>query len=220
MTTAQTDELSDTTTRVPESLQRSSSDSADPDVEVPVAEASAPTTTAKEPNRGVIYISRVPPFMSVAKLRHYMSKFGDVGRIFLNPEDTASRKQRLRAGGSKKEMFTDGWAEFEKKSVAKLVALTLNNAAVGGPKRHNFWRDDLWNIRYLPKFKWHNLMEYLTRRQREREDRKRFELMQAKKENSFYLDQVARKRQRDRIVSEQELRKAKRAARSLAAEAS
>lgn len=46
-----------------------------------------PLIERKEPKKGVVYISRVPPFMSVAKLRDYMSQFGEVGRIYLTPED-------------------------------------------------------------------------------------------------------------------------------------
>jgi ESF2/ABP1 family protein len=35
---------------------------------------------------GVIYISRIPPFMKPIKLRHYFSAYGTVGRIYLQAE--------------------------------------------------------------------------------------------------------------------------------------
>jgi len=68
------------------------------------------------------------------------------------------RKMRKKFGGSKKKNFTEGWVEFLDKRVAKAVARTLNNMPMGGRKR-NYYHDDLWNIKYLPKFKWGHLSE-------------------------------------------------------------
>jgi ESF2/ABP1 family protein len=33
-----------------------------------------------------VYISRVPPFMKPAKIRHLLSQHGEIGRIYLAPE--------------------------------------------------------------------------------------------------------------------------------------
>ena len=49
---------------------------------------------------GVIYLSRVPPFMKPNKVRNIMSQYGEVGRIFLQPEDMEIRKRRKMGGGS------------------------------------------------------------------------------------------------------------------------
>ena len=35
---------------------------------------------------GVVYLSRIPPFMQPRKVRHLFSPFGTVGRIYLQPE--------------------------------------------------------------------------------------------------------------------------------------
>ena len=35
---------------------------------------------------GIIYLSRLPPFMKPTKVRHIFSQFGEVGRLFLQPE--------------------------------------------------------------------------------------------------------------------------------------
>ena len=35
---------------------------------------------------GVVYLSRIPPFMQPRKVRHLFSPFGPVGRIYLQPE--------------------------------------------------------------------------------------------------------------------------------------
>ena len=38
------------------------------------------------------------------------------------------------------------------------MTLSLNNTPFGEKKR-NYFHDDLWNIKYLPKFKWSHLQE-------------------------------------------------------------
>jgi ESF2/ABP1 family protein len=58
----------------------------------------------------------------------------------------------------KRRKFVEGWVEFKDKKIAKRLALTLNNQKIGG-KRRSFYHDDLWNIKYLPKFKWNYLTE-------------------------------------------------------------
>lgn len=41
---------------------------------------------AAQEKTGVIYISRIPPGMRPAKVRHLMSQYGEVGRVYLQPE--------------------------------------------------------------------------------------------------------------------------------------
>jgi ESF2/ABP1 family protein len=36
--------------------------------------------------KGVIYVSRIPPFMKPVKLRHLLEKFAKLGRVYLAPE--------------------------------------------------------------------------------------------------------------------------------------
>ena len=59
---------------------------------------------------------------------------------------------------TKKIFYTEGWVEFMNKRHAKRCAEMLNNRKVGG-KRHNFHYEDLWNIKYLHKFKWPQLTQ-------------------------------------------------------------
>ncbi len=61
-------------------------------------------------------------------------------------------------GGNKKGSFTEAWVEFERKKVAKRVAAALNNTRIGG-KKSDFFASDLWNIKYLHKFKWSDLTQ-------------------------------------------------------------
>ena len=35
---------------------------------------------------GVVYLSRIPPFMRPRKVRHLLSRYGDIGRVYLQPE--------------------------------------------------------------------------------------------------------------------------------------
>jgi ESF2/ABP1 family protein len=81
--------------------------------------------------KGIIYLSRIPLNMKVSMIRNIFSSFGEVDRIFLNPESDESRHFRIKAGGNKKRRFIDGWVEFLDKKVAKRVSLTLNNTPVG-----------------------------------------------------------------------------------------
>mmetsp|Transcript_25347 Transcript_25347/g.63582 ORF Transcript_25347/g.63582 Transcript_25347/m.63582 type:complete len:287 (+) Transcript_25347:109-969(+) len=147
--------------------------------------------------RGVVYMSRVPPFMSPLKLRHLLVPYANVLRIYLTPEDTSQRKKRRRTGGNKKQCFQDGWVEFEDKKEAKRLARSLNNTPIGGKAK--FWREDLWNLKYLPGFKWHNLTEKIAYDKAVREQRLRFEMSQMKKQDDGYLERVAKARMHSAI---------------------
>jgi len=81
-----------------------------------VGKKSRPTTIRKlaAPKKvtsksGVVYLSRVPPFMKPQTVRHLLTSFGEIGRIFLTPEDPASHTRRVKSGGNKKKTFGDGW---------------------------------------------------------------------------------------------------------------
>jgi hypothetical protein len=38
-----------------------------------------------EAEAGIVYLSRIPTYMGVKHLRHLMSQYGEVGKIFLQP---------------------------------------------------------------------------------------------------------------------------------------
>lgn len=80
---------------------------------------------------GVVYLSRTPPFMKPGKVRQILSRFGELDRIFLAPEDPKSYTRRVRFGGNKKRNFVEGWVEFKDKRKAKLCASTLNGQIIG-----------------------------------------------------------------------------------------
>ncbi|KEQ85354.1 hypothetical protein M438DRAFT_316833 [Aureobasidium pullulans EXF-150] len=140
---------------------------------------------------GVIYISRIPPFMKPATLKHYLTPYGEIGRVFLTPEDPVAQKQRVRNGGNKKKSFTDGWVEFINKKDAKAAAETLNGNIIGG-KKGNFYHDDMWNMKYLTGFKWSHLTEQIANENAERAARLRAEVARTRRENKSFVEDVER----------------------------
>jgi len=147
---------------------------------------------------GIIFLSSIPPGFNVSTSIAFFSQFGKVGRVFLQPDmkEKAKRKDKLA------RHFTEGWIEFLSKRAAKEVASNLNNTPVGGKKRSKA-HDVLWNIKYLPKFKWTNLSERLAYEKAVHHQRLRTEISQAKREADFLKANVekskrmARKRARD-----------------------
>jgi len=110
---------------------------------------------------GVIYLSRIPPRLSPTKIRQLLSPYGcPILRIFLAPESSATHSRRVKSGGSGKKQYIEGWVEFEDKGVAKKVATMLNAQRIA-TKKGDFLYDDLWCMKYLPKFKWHHLTEQI-----------------------------------------------------------
>ena len=76
--------------------------------------------------------------------------------------------------------FTEGWVEFRDKKKARATAEMLNGHQIGG-KRRSAYYSDLWNLRYLPKFKWDNLTEEIEYQKAIREQKMALELAIAKK---------------------------------------
>lgn len=69
------------------------------------------------------------------------------------------------------------------------MATTLNNTQVGGKKSSKFY-DYMWNIKYLPRFKWVHLSERLAYERAVRKYKLRMEIAQAKKEANIFAANV------------------------------
>ena len=119
------------------------------------------------------------------------------------------RRSRKKSGGNHKLRYLEGWAEFTDKKDAKMCALALNGTQIGGKKRHNLFRDDIWSIRYLPKFMWQNLTEKLAYDQKVREQRLKAETNQARKEINYYMERVDLKKRLDKMQEKKEKKAAK-----------
>lgn len=124
-----------------------------PDVSKPITKKNLVATEAAIKKSGVVYLSRIPPFMKPQKLRSLLEPYGKINRIFLTPEDPLEHSRRVRNGGNKKRSYTEGWVEFVKKKDAKKVCDLLNAQTIGG-KKSSWYRDDVWALKYLKSFKW------------------------------------------------------------------
>ncbi|KAH9483111.1 Pre-rRNA-processing protein ESF2 [Psilocybe cubensis] len=144
---------------------------------------------AAQDRAGVIYISRIPPGMRPAKVRHLMSAYGAVGRVYLQQEDAKRAYLRRKFTSTKKAHYTEGWVEFKDKKVARSVAEMLNAQPIGG-KKGTRWRDDIWTMKYLPRFKWYMLTEQVAHEAAVHTAKLRVELSQSKSEQQQYLKNV------------------------------
>ncbi|KAI0722205.1 hypothetical protein C8T65DRAFT_564907 [Cerioporus squamosus] len=144
---------------------------------------------AAQEKAGVIYISRIPPGMRPTKVRHLMSAYGEVGRVYLQQEDAKRAYLRRKYTATKKAHYTEGWVEFKDKRVARSVAEMLNAQPIGG-KKGSRWRDDVWTMKYLPKFKWNMLTEQIAHEAAVHAAQLRVELSQSRKEQRDYLKNV------------------------------
>ncbi|KAG8903975.1 RNA-binding ATPase activator esf2 [Tulasnella sp. 403] len=145
---------------------------------------------AAQQRAGIIYVSRIPPGMRAQKIRQLLSAYGEVGRMRMVTEEKRRTENRRKFTGSKTVNFVEGWVEFADKHVARSVATLLNGQPIGGRNRSRY-KDEVWTMKYLPKFKWNMLTEHLAQGRAERTARLRIELAQSKLEQADYLKQVA-----------------------------
>ncbi len=157
----------------------------------PLTEKKLKKLQSKIKKTGVIYLSSIPPYMKPFALEKILSKFGPTNRIFLKPEDSKTHTLRKHSGGNKKMKYTEGWVEFKRKKDAKKCVLALNGNPIGG-KKSSYYHDDILNIRYLHKYKWHNLVEDIAVEKRKFQEQMMTEIEQAKKDNNTFIENVER----------------------------
>ncbi|CDW97936.1 hypothetical protein [Sporisorium scitamineum] len=163
----------------------------------------------KQRKLGIIYISRIPPGMTPAKVRHILSNFGELGRIYLQDGSKPGESKKKRSGIAR---YTEGWVEFTSKKVAKAAAEMLNAQPIGGLAASNSkksgsgggstkmgksskrFQDDVWTMKYLKGFKWHMLSEQMAQERASHAARLRTELSQSAYEQKDYLKKVERAR--------------------------
>ncbi|GAB1318636.1 RNA-binding ATPase activator esf2 [Madurella fahalii] len=162
-----------------------------PDVSKPITKKNLVATEAAIKKSGVVYLSRIPPFMKPQKLRSLLEPYGKINRIFLTPEDPLEHSRRVRNGGNKKRSYTEGWVEFVKKKDAKKACDLLNAQTIGG-KKSSWYRDDVWALKYLKGFKWHHLTEQIAAENAERASRMRAEISKTTRENKEFVRNVER----------------------------
>ncbi|KAI0396740.1 Pre-rRNA-processing protein ESF2 [Xylariaceae sp. FL0594] len=163
---------------------------------------------------GVVYISRIPPFMKPGTVRTIFERFGKINRVYLSPEDAQTRARRLQQGQNRKKNFNEGWLEFIRKADAKAAVEALNGttlAAIGMAKKRSYYRDDIWSLRYLKGFKWHNLTEQIAAETAERQSRMRAEISKSARENKEFVRNIQKAKELQGIQSKAAAKKNKEA---------
>lgn len=112
----------------------------------PLSKKKVERFTEEQAKRGVIYLSRLPPFMKPNKIRSLLGHIGRIDRVYLRVETDEERRKRVKAGGGRRVNFCEGWVEFLDKRDAKRAVRLLHNEAIGGKKR-NYYHDDLWCLK-------------------------------------------------------------------------
>ncbi|KAM8780410.1 activator of basal transcription 1 [Rhynchonycteris naso] len=186
-----------------ESSEQSFLEGRDPEPEAEEEQEESDEATGGAKKRvvpGIVYLGHLPPRFRPLHVRNLLSAYGEVGRVFFQPEDGFVRRKKKAAtasatGGKKRckysKDYTEGWVEFRDKRVAKRVAASLHNTPMGSRRRSPF-RYDLWNLKYLHRFTWSHLSEHLAFERQVRRQRLRVEVAQAKRETDFYLRSVER----------------------------
>ncbi|SCW00265.1 LAFE_0C00342g1_1 [Lachancea fermentati] len=160
--------------------------------------------TRNKHKTGVVYLSKIPPYMKPAKMRQVLSRFGVLDRLFLKKEDDQKYKNRVKGGGNKKTMFEEGWAEFLRKKDAKLCASTLNGNIIGG-RKGNFYHDDIMNVKYLSGFKWADLTEQIAKENDIKQAKLQLEISQANKLNAEFIRNVEKSKMINKVKAKRKL---------------
>jgi len=130
---------------------------------------------------GVLYMSRVPIGMKIIDIRRLLEDYG-IQRCYFVP----LKKKLQNVDGKRVQAYKEGWIEFEDKIYAKLAEYQLNGRPIGGNKKC-IYRDELWNLKYLHKFKWNDLVEDMTMKRKKQEKELRMEIAQSSRINNFIV---------------------------------
>lgn len=165
----------------------------------------------KKKTPGVIYLSSLPPYLRPSALRNLLTQrgFGPITRLFLAPASKPARGSKSKptsTKSSKRQLYSEGWIEFASKSTAKRCAETLNAAPVGG-KKGSFYRDDVWNMKYLRDMRWEELMAGVREERREEEGRRDEERLILARETKRFVEGVEKGRKMKGIEESKAKRK-------------
>lgn len=187
------------------SLEEKNGTTSNKKVKKPLSAEKLKKFTVQQEKTGVVYLSRIPPFMKPIKLRHLLSRYAKIGKIYLAAEDDKIASRRKKYGGNRKKNYTEGWVEFLDKREAKLVVKHLNNQIIGG-KKSNWYHDDIWNMKYLHGFKWIHLTERIAYEKAVRAQKLKAEMAQATRESNALLKNV----EKAKMIESMEKRKLER----------
>ena len=151
----------------------------------------------KKRTPGVIYLSSLPPYLKPSALRNLLEQrgFSPIARLFLSPA-SKSNKAHSSSGKNSRQLYTEGWIEFSTKTTAKRCAETLNASTVGG-KKGGYYRDDVWNMKYLRGMRWEELMAGVREEKREMEGRRDDERRTITRETKMFVEGVEEGRRQE-----------------------
>ncbi|EZG43756.1 putative pre-rRNA-processing protein [Gregarina niphandrodes] len=135
--------------------------------------------TEKAKSTGVIYLSSVPAGIKPWQVETLLSSMGDIGRVFLRPNE------------KKPGLYRDGWVEFLNKKNAKVCAELLNTQPINDKKLSGA----LWNIRYLHRFKWQDLVGYRFMEAFTKKKRLESEISSRNRSTQDYIERVVMKKE-------------------------
>ena len=150
---------------------------------------------------GVLYMSRVPIGMKISDIRRLLDDYG-IQRCYFVP----FKKKLHNVDGKRVQAYKEGWIEFDDKIYAKLAEYQLNGKPIGGNKKC-IYRDELWNLKYLHKFKWNDLVEEMTMERKIQEKKLKMEIAQSKRENDFIIKNYEKSKKYLNKKKEKELEK-------------
>jgi len=137
---------------------------------------------------GIIYLSSVPSGFNVGDITDFFTKFGGIGHVRLDPAP-GQRSVKKGKGRGRFTTWKEGWVEFKSKKIAKSVAENLNTTPVLRGKKDC---GQLWNIKYLPRFKWIHLQDEGSHANAVKAKRMRNDIQEVKLEAEQFQDSVKR----------------------------
>ena len=129
----------------------------------------------EEPQRGIVYLSIIHKGLNPGIIKGMCNNYGKVTRMHF-VEDKRG-----------KNMFKEGWIEFETEKQAKIIALSLNGKRIGGKHKHSGYYDKLWNMKFINGLTWNKIFEERERKEMMMEQQIDFALRKVKKETESYL---------------------------------
>lgn len=192
----------------------------------PNAQRAPPPTTPKSPattkatkpkpkhTPGVILLSSLPPYLKPNSLRTMLAArgFTPITRLFLAPADKpppGSSNTSTTKRSNRRQTYTSGWIEFPRKSMARRCAETLNASTIGG-KKGGWYRDDVWNMKYLKGLRWEDLMEEVRSERKEAEAAREAERRRDEKGRRAFVEGVERGKRMEGVGETRRKRKERR----------
>ncbi|KAJ3027217.1 UNVERIFIED_CONTAM: RNA-binding ATPase activator esf2 [Siphonaria sp. JEL0065] len=122
--------------------------------------------------------------ITLESLKSYSETVNNTGLFYISRVPPFMTPEKLRS-------LLSAHGKLGHKKVARRVAGFLNLRPMGTRKRDSFF-DDLWNIRYLPRFKCNHLTDQISYERAVRDRKLKAEMEQVKRETKAYMQNVER----------------------------